>query len=151
MPFSVASQKNVFYRRARNGMVIKTVDETYTQRDYSFGFLHGKLLSKQSFSDLVPKLVERRLLVIDTNVALHQIDLLESESQLLSALVFPQTTLQELRNLNVSVFKRVMALLKDEQRLSIFLPNQCDASSSCTRFEFTTHQNLSVSIFSAIL
>ena len=38
-----------------------------------------------------------------------------------------QTVLQELRNLNLSVFKRMCSLITDEKKMYVFYPNELSA------------------------
>ena len=44
-----------------------------------------------------------------------------------------QTVLQELRHLNLSVYKRVLLLFKDTKRTFIFFPNDLTQQTACTR------------------
>ena len=62
--------------------------------------------------------------MIDTNVALHQIDALEYKCQEISFILILQTVLQEIKHLNISVFRRFSVLLKSEKKLFVFYPNE---------------------------
>lgn len=44
-----------------------------------------------------------------------------------------QTVLQELRHLNLSIYKRVLLLFKDTKRTFIFFPNELTLKTACTR------------------
>eukprot|EP00602_Paraphysomonas_sp_CaronLab_P006700 CAMPEP_0185034340 /NCGR_PEP_ID=MMETSP1103-20130426/24109_1 /TAXON_ID=36769 /ORGANISM="Paraphysomonas bandaiensis, Strain Caron Lab Isolate" /LENGTH=1005 /DNA_ID=CAMNT_0027570957 /DNA_START=192 /DNA_END=3209 /DNA_ORIENTATION=- len=78
---------------------------------------------------MVSKAPHRHLLIIDTNVAIHQIDVLEYNCPATSLVVVLQTVLQELRHSNLSVYRRMCALLQDNSRSYIFFPNE--QSSHC--------------------
>lgn len=55
---------------------------------------------------------------------LQQIDVFEQKCPATSLLVVMQTVLQELRGLSLAVYRRVMALMKDESKSFIFYPNE---------------------------
>ena len=48
-------------------------------------------------------------------------------------MIILQTVLQELRHLNLSVYRRMIALMKDETRQFIFFPNELTESTSLMR------------------
>eukprot|EP00605_Chrysophyceae_sp_TOSAG23-4_P000450 GSChrysophyteH1.ASY1.ANO1.508.1 assembled CDS len=106
-------QRRAFFRRTRKGKVIRIVNDKYL-RDDSVG-------------------VPRELLVLDTNVALQEIDVLEYKSPATACVVVPQTVLQELRHLNVSVFHRLKALLSNEDLTYVFFPNEVCKSTAVSR------------------
>ena len=60
---------------------------------------------------------------------MHQIDFLEYNCPDISLIVILQTVLQELRNLNISVYKRLLTLLNDEKRSFIFYPNELSSET----------------------
>jgi hypothetical protein len=66
--------------------------------------------------------------VLDTNCVLHQIDFLESagSSGAFSNVVIPQTVMNEIRGLNVSVYNRMHTLLQ------VCAARRCPATSCST-------------------
>jgi hypothetical protein len=62
-------------------------------------------------------------------VLLQQIDVFEQNCPATSLLVVMQTVLQELRGLSLAVYRRVMALMKDESKSFIFYPNEHSTDS----------------------
>jgi exosome complex exonuclease DIS3/RRP44 len=73
------------------------------------------------------------LQVVDTNVALHQLDLLEHNCPATSFIVVFQTVLEELRKLNLSAFRRLNQLMNNDARMFIFLPNEHIAQTRIER------------------
>ncbi len=133
---SLYSSKSAFYRKTRRGGVIKQVNEVYLHSDFQFGYLHGNKLSKEQFSSIQRNSVIGQLVVVDTNILLHHMDILEetsTSSPILQSLIIPQTALSELRNLNLSIYKRALALFKDETRQIIFHPNICGSDTRVPR------------------
>ena len=90
--------------------------------------------------DLVRSAPHKHLLVLDTNIAIDQIDLLEYQCPSTSFVVVLQTVLQEIQHLNASIYRRISALLQDESKSYIFFPNElvssllCFELSSCQKF-----------------
>ncbi len=74
--------------------------------------------------DLVSHAPHKHILILDTNVALNQIDVFEYRTPATSLVVVLQTVLQELRHLNVGIYRRLLALMQDESRSYIFFPNE---------------------------
>lgn len=93
----------------------------------------GGKLSEEQLRNLVTEAPHKKILVIDTNIALHQIDILEYECPAIFLIVVVQTVLQELKNLNLSVYRRLLTLLKDETRVFIFYPNEFSAETAKLR------------------
>jgi exosome complex exonuclease DIS3/RRP44 len=75
----------------------------------------------------------KQLLIVDTNIALHQIDVLEYNCPATSLVIVLQTVLQELRHLNLAAYKRVLELLKDQTKTFIFYPNEMSAQTNINR------------------
>lgn len=122
-----------FFKRTRKGKVVRLVKEQYLHDDIECGYYLGRQLSKQELRALVAQSPSKQLLVVDTNIALHQIDVLEHPCPATSLVVVLQTVLQELKHLNVSVYRRVLNLLKDEGKSFIFLPNELMVTTCVTR------------------
>ena len=99
-----------FVKRTRRGQVKTHVRQTYLRDDLPTGspFLDA--------AELEPKLSASasRYLVLDTNVVLHQIDLLEKPA--LCDVIVLQTVLEEVRHNKISVHKRLRALVSDARR-----------------------------------
>lgn len=122
-----------FYKKTRKGKVVKVLQERYLRSDIQCGFLHGNALSAGGLQQEVQQAPHKHLLVLDTNVALQQIDALEWNCPATSLMVFPQTMLQELKHLNLSVYRRAVAILKDTTRSAIFFPNEVAAATIVLR------------------
>ena len=107
----VLSAKNEFFRRSRKGKVLKLVHEKYFRDDVGFGYKNGSKLSDigevQELLASNGRTGQKSLLVIDTNVALQDLDILEHESEKSKAavgvVVVLQTVLKEVKHLNLSL------------------------------------------------
>ena len=130
---SLGAIRKVFYKRTRKGSVVRVVNEKYCRTDLGFGYLHGTKLNIDDLGDLIDQSLHKSLVVIDTNIALRYIDLLEQNCPALSLILITQTVLQELRNLNLSVFRRLQALCKDASKTAIFFPNEIEIETCCKR------------------
>lgn len=131
--FACRMLRKAFYKKTRRGKVVKIVHEKYLRSDVECGYLCGAVVDAESLKEAVKGTAKHLLVVIDTNVALRQIDILEFDNLLLSLVVVPQTVLQELRNLNLSVYRRVVALLKSDTRSFIFYPNELSVTTASQR------------------
>ena len=92
--------------------------------DVNYGHLLGQPVTQEHIQTLVGDALHQQLLVLDTNVAVHQLDILEHECPATGVVIVLQTVLQELRNLNIACYKRMFSLLKNEKRSFIFFPNE---------------------------
>ncbi|CAL1543487.1 unnamed protein product [Lymnaea stagnalis] len=112
----------VFIKKTRLGGVMKIVREHYLRDDISCGSLactedcepmDKEPLEENPISDskLVP---EPHYLVPDTNVVLHQIDILEDPS--VKNVIILQTVLDEIRHRSAPVYKRVKDILGNSQK-----------------------------------
>jgi exosome complex exonuclease DIS3/RRP44 len=128
-----ATQRKAFNKKTRKGKVIRIVQEKYLRHDVECGYLAGNIVSAEVLCDAVSKSAHKQLLVIDTNIALHQIDILEYSCPIISMIVIAQTVLQELRHLNISVYRRIISILKDESRSFIFYPNEISVATTILR------------------
>lgn len=126
---SCESSCTAFFKRTRKGKVVRFVRERYQRTDIGLGSLRGAVLDATALQDLVEECPNQTLVVIDTNIALHEIDLLEQQSPLTALLVVTQTVLQELRHRNFAAFKRVRALMDDDSRSIIFYPNEVSSET----------------------
>lgn len=82
------------------------------------------LCTQDDLGELVDNAPHKHLLVLDTNIAIHQIDVLEYKCPSTSYVVILQTVLQEIQHLNVAIYRRICALLQDETKSYIFFPNE---------------------------
>lgn len=130
---SIVMQQYAFHKRTRKGKVIRIVQEKYLRSDANFGYVKQACLSESDLRDIVSKAPHKQLLVIDTNIALHQIDVLEYKCPATALIVVLQTVLQELRHLNLATYRRLTALLKDDNRSYVFYPNELSASTLLLR------------------
>lgn len=61
--------------------------------------------------------------------------MLEHDCPATSFIVLLQTVLQELRHLNLAAYRRVFALLRDENRSFIFYPNELSTDTATSRYD----------------
>ena len=113
--------------RTRKGKVLRVVHDRYSRSDLACGIMHGRSLTAGALADLLLESENKHALLVDTNVALHQIDILEYQCPGISTVIVLQTVLQELCHLNLSVYRRLLALLKDTNKQFVYYAN--DASS----------------------
>jgi len=125
------------FRMTRRGKLFKTVREQYLRDDLGLGFVMsapeidketGRVNNSQAPSGAIPidatealikVLIHReeqgcktQLVVCDTNVLIHNLDVLEHPSFALANIVIPQTALQECRKNSLSHYNRAMEFLK---------------------------------------
>jgi len=118
-----------FVKKTKRGNIIKVVREHYLRDDLSCGSLlcdkcphlsPAKLSELQKAeSSLFPK---AHYLVIDTNVALHQIDFLEDHN--ITDVIVLQTVLQEVKHLNDSLYKRIRTVIENNSKRFFVLCNE---------------------------
>ena len=128
-------RREAFFRRSRRGQVVRIVRERYLRQDADIGcgYMHGLRVAAEQLEELVGGSPHRQLLVVDTNIALHQVDVLEYRCPATALVLVPQTVLQELRHLNLAAFKRVLSLFNDESKSFIFYPNELSIHTSSYR------------------
>jgi len=123
-----------FFKRTRKGNVVQITRERYIRESQCYGYLHKRALSKEKLMSMFDTKGKAHLLVLDTNVALLQIDLFESKlKDSLKNVVVSQTVLQEVQHLNQAVYRRLCDLLRDENRPFIFFPNEVTQETATTR------------------
>jgi exosome complex exonuclease DIS3/RRP44 len=78
--------------------------------------------------DLVTRRKKKtRLVILDTNVLLHNLDIIEHQSFVISNIVIPQTALAECRNRSYAAYGRVIDLFRSGERRNrcvIFFPDR---------------------------
>ena len=94
---SSSRQLSSWLRRTRQNKIRKVVREVYLR------------------DDIVPESFEGadQVLVLDTNIVLHQIDLI-AEDECVNHVVVPYTVLQEVRHRNMGIYARLRALCRVE-------------------------------------
>mmetsp|Transcript_14712 Transcript_14712/g.21010 ORF Transcript_14712/g.21010 Transcript_14712/m.21010 type:complete len:1218 (-) Transcript_14712:132-3785(-) len=127
------------FRQSRKGKVLANVSECYLREDLGLGFLtesrltakrngikvreNGKARRIESSEDLIDVLIKSDskhgecqkktyLVILDTNVLLHNLDVLEHSSCSIANIVIPQTTLAECRHRSLGAYGRAMDLLR---------------------------------------
>ena len=105
-----------YARRTRRGAIRKEVQEKYLRDDLGFGLLHGAVVSAEDLVEAARGALGRGeaygWVVPDTNVVLHQMDVLEHrgvECGVLDRLVICQTVAEEVRRNDRDVFRRLCA------------------------------------------
>ncbi len=174
---SLWSQKS-YFRQTRKGKVLQSTSELYLRDDLGLGFtIPSQSCSKrnnvsinintsaQKISNVEEMLMllappsqqhkhhsKTRLIIVDTNVLLHNIDVLEHSSFALSNIVITQTALLECRYRSFTTYGRVMDLLRSssstattntdansndgktkdvKKRCAIFFPDVHHVSTQC--------------------
>ncbi|EFC50676.1 exosome complex exonuclease RRP44 [Naegleria gruberi] len=89
-----------FIKQTRKGNVVKVVREHYLRDDIGTGV--GSSLQEDASCFIIP----------DTNVVLHQITILEHPS--ITNAIILQTVLNEVRNQNYNIYKRIRTLIEDK-------------------------------------
>ena len=83
----------VFFKRKRKGNVLQQVVEKYYRIESDFGFIRGKQISFADLLRIIQNSAQPTLLVLDTNILLHHIDILESTCPLFTNIVVLETVL----------------------------------------------------------
>lgn len=117
-------RSRAFFKKTRKGKILRVVSDHYLRDDIECGSLAGKTVSHEDLLQLGRESVMKRFLVLDTNVVLNQMDLLDTPSPALSCIIILQTVMQEARHNNLSLFRRLKQLLKDDSRVFIFFANE---------------------------
>lgn len=112
-------QSKAFTKKTRHGKVLKVVREHYLRDDIPCGTEYCETCDKASAR---LKSTPDQILVIDTNVALHQIDLLENP--IISNVVVLSVVLEELKNKNISVYNRLRAICSNVDRQFFVFANE---------------------------
>ena len=107
-----------FVRKTKKGNVVKIVKEHYLRDDIHCGLSNcltceGEgLLSNQA----------ENFIVFDTNVAVHQIDLLEHPYW--KDVIILSTVLEEVKHLNLNIYNRLRQLTSDKERRFFVFANE---------------------------
>ncbi|KAF7306440.1 Exosome complex exonuclease dis3 [Mycena indigotica] len=123
---SVVTQRK-FYKKTARGKVIKVLRERYLRDDIGCG-IQGCGDCENSTSDPLPftgdtqhnAYPDGHYILPDTNVFLHQMDLMES-SLFRPPIVLLQTVMEEVRHRSIPLYNRLKALIRmDEKRIWVF-------------------------------
>lgn len=128
-------RKRAFYRRTRRGKVLRVMEEAYLRDDLGCGSIRGTTVDVEALRQLAKGAFRRRLVVLDTNVVLAQMDLLERSSEPFRCIVVLQTVLNEVRHQNLSLYRRLKALMADESRELLFFANEHHRAVCTTRLK----------------
>jgi len=130
-----------YFRQTRKrGKIYKTVTERYIRDDLGLGSYHvdtDENRAKRRVKDAIvgkPRVIQDTsqllsllhgsspLVVCDTNVLLHNLDVLEQSAEAIPNLVIPQTSLTECRSNQPTAYDRTVELLRavGEERLVVF-------------------------------
>ncbi|KAG7636481.1 Ribonuclease II/R [Arabidopsis thaliana x Arabidopsis arenosa] len=102
-------QSKVFNKKTRGGRIQKQVREVYLRDDIYCG-----AFSCKSCDSSAARLSSSKIIVVDTNVVLHQIDLLENKA--IDTVVVLSVVLDEVKNRNRSVYNRIRLLCSNPAR-----------------------------------
>lgn len=120
-----------YARKTRRGAVRKEVAEKYVRDDVGCGLLRGAPVDAAFIASTAE--AARRAgepcgwVVPDTNVVLHQMDVLEHggvDATLLDRLIICQTVAEEVKHNDRQLFRRLCALLADERRDVVLFANE---------------------------
>ncbi|XP_042873183.1 exosome complex exonuclease RRP44-like [Penaeus japonicus] len=120
----VERKQRVFYKKTKRGNIIKVVREHYLRDDVwcgldGCGMCEGDCRPLDVLDTSDSTLVQKpHYIIIDTNVALHQIDVLCHDD--IKNVIVPQTVLQEVRHRSLPVYKKLRDLI-DESRKKFFV------------------------------
>ncbi|KAK3871019.1 hypothetical protein Pcinc_023815 [Petrolisthes cinctipes] len=121
-------KQKTFYRKTKKGNIIKIVREHYIRDDIWCGLdgcgsceMEDAILEVHNTSDstLVP---QPHHLMIDTNVALHQIDVLCDDS--ITDIIIPQTVIQEVKHRSLPIYKRLRDLIESSAKRFYVFSNE---------------------------
>ena len=161
------------YRQTRKGKILQSTSELYLRDDLGLGFtipsqtsakrnnvsvtITGSAQKIGDAQELLTLLIptysgssreeKTRLVIVDTNVLLHNLDVLEHPSFAISNIVIPQTALLECRHRSFTAYNRVVELLRSstskneddkgsvKKRCAIFFPDNHHISTQLLHSE----------------
>jgi exosome complex exonuclease DIS3/RRP44 len=133
-----------YFRQTRKGKIVKNLSERYLRDDLGLGCYYvdeGNKFSRRAkeATNAKPRTIEnssqllsllkpcksQALVVCDTNVLLHNLDVLEQSQEAMPNLVFPQTALVECRHNRRVAYDRSVELMRQVggERFCIFFPD----------------------------
>eukprot|EP00536_Pseudo-nitzschia_multiseries_P015552 jgi/Psemu1/218408/e_gw1.908.31.1 len=123
-----------FFRQTRKkGKIIKSVSERYLRDDLGLGCYY---VDEGVSNPGKPNAI----VICDTNVLLHNLDVLEQSQKVMPNLVFPQTSLVECRSNRMVAYDRAVELLREvgekhRNRCCIFFPDMHHSQTAHTDVE----------------
>lgn len=155
-----------FYRQTRKkGKIIKSVSERYLRDDLGFGCYYvdeGLMSNRRSDNATVakPRTIDDTshllsllkpgkpnvVVICDTNVLLHNLDVLEQSQKVMPNLVFPQTSLIECRSNRMVAYDRAVELLREvgdihHNRCCIYFPDMHHSQTAHLEEGFNNNAN----------
>lgn len=149
-----------YYKLTRRGRIIKTVKERYLRDDIACGIPDCALCSRNVEEPMANKSVtaseivgtttnndqvhlstepqDNTILIIDTNVVLHQIDVLEAANSGMTDVVILQTVLDETKGRNYQIYRRLHALINNSARRFVPFANMNHSEIFGERLETET-------------
>ncbi|EPS71662.1 hypothetical protein M569_03096, partial [Genlisea aurea] len=112
-------QSKSFVKKTKSGRVVKQVREHYLRDDIYCGAPFCKVCDVGSAR---LRSAASTIIIVDTNVVLHQIDLLENPA--IDNVVVLSVVLQEVKNKNTAVHNRLRALCDNTQRNFFVFSNE---------------------------
>ncbi|OEL23703.1 Exosome complex exonuclease RRP44-like protein A [Dichanthelium oligosanthes] len=113
-------QSKSFVKKTKQGRIQKVVREHYLRDDIYCGFVPCSACDAAAERKLHADAAA--ILVVDTNVVLHQIDLLENPT--IEDVVLLSVVLDEVKNKNLAVFNRIKALCTNKARRFYVFANE---------------------------
>ncbi|XVF18162.1 hypothetical protein REPUB_Repub10bG0188600 [Reevesia pubescens] len=126
-------QSNTFSRKTKAGRIKKEVREIYLRDD----IYCGASACKTCDTSRAPLDVASPILILDTNVLLHQIDLLENTA-IDNAVLLLSVVLDEVKNKNIAVYNRIRALSTNPLRKFYVFSNQFHKDTFVKRMDGET-------------
>ncbi|KAA3459095.1 exosome complex exonuclease RRP44-like protein A [Gossypium australe] len=127
-------KSNTFSRKTKAGRIKKEVREIYLRDDIYCGAAACKTCDTST--SRAPLDVASPLLILDTNVLLHQIDLLENSA--IDNAVLLSVVLDEVKNKNMAVYNRIRALSTNPLRKFYVFSNQFHKDTFVKRMDGET-------------
>ncbi|PIN23397.1 Exosomal 3'-5' exoribonuclease complex, subunit Rrp44/Dis3 [Handroanthus impetiginosus] len=112
-------QSKAYVKKTKQGKVVKVVREHYLRDDIYCGVPFCKVCD---VTNARLSSTASTILVVDTNVVLHQIDLLENPA--IDDVVVLSVVLEEVKNKNLSVYNRIRALCENRLRRFFVFSNE---------------------------
>jgi len=138
----IAASRVQFRRKTARGKVLKVLQETYQREDVPCGCVAcdacallsepgtpRAVLSEQGIANSY--LPEKHYVVVDTNVVLHQMDVLESA--VFTDVIVLQTVANEVRHRSMPLYNRLRTLLMDPDRRFWLFYNEFHAATHVVR------------------
>uniref|UniRef100_H2Y6C0 Protein DIS3 homolog n=1 Tax=Ciona savignyi TaxID=51511 RepID=H2Y6C0_CIOSA len=113
-------KSKVLMVKTRSGKILKIVREHYLRDDIDNGLVGGKLDDHPPLQNDLVSL--EHFLVVDTNVVLHQMDILEQPC--IRNVIILQTVLHEVKHRSSPVYKRIKSLIENEDRNFFVFTNE---------------------------